>query len=297
MIESASNATKEAIDLPEHKKDEVLHSIDVLLMTINENETSATQHYLHKLDGHAHVYKFLKQITLGEQTPKHITFYIGKYGICPVAIGVVPNDFEMHTSDNSLTVMAYDCFPNLSTIINIGITHGIQKKVKICDVLVSSKVVYIDKGKADHEKTQRKTIDVSNELIKIFNQPDGWPEKSIQERLEYNKIMVPNVISGVILTGLHLINGPAMKSEKIGPHVIGIEMEESHLFRGALQNMANIIIIKAVCDFEAGKYSETYQPTAALVAANLVYECLSSSEAQKLFTGLFIIIMTDLRAS
>ena len=282
-----SDATKEAIDLPESKKNKVLRSIEVLLMTININETLVIQGYLQRLNGHANVYKFLKHIDLDGQTAKYVTFYIGKYGICPAAIGVVPDDLEVHRSHNSLAVMAYDCFPNLSTILSIGITCGIQKKVKMCDVLVSSKIVYYDKEKAEPEKSE---IGISNQLIQIFNQPDGWPRESIQERLKYNQIMLPNVITGVILSGLHLNNDPAIKNEDIAPKVIGTDMEGVPLFGGALQTMANIIIVKAVCGFQAGRYDETYQPTAALLAADLVYECLSSSQTQKLFTGLLIIL-------
>ena len=285
-----SDATKEAIDLPESKKNEVLRSIEVLLMTINKNETLAIQGYLQNLDGHTDVYKFLKHVDLDGQAAKYVTFYIGKYGICPAAIGIVPDDLEVYRGHNNLTVMAYDCFPNLSTIVSIGITCGIQKKVKMCDVLVSSEVVYYDKEKADPEKSEMKTIGISNQLIKIFNQPDGWPSKSIQERLKYNQIMLPNVITGVILSGLHLNNHPAMKNEDIAPNVIGTDIEGVPLFGGALQTMANIIIVKAVCGFEAEKYDETYQPIAALLAADLVYECLSSSQTQKLFTGLLIIL-------
>ena len=275
----ALSATKKAIDLPEHIKDEVLNIIVVLLMTTDTNEILAMQGYLQNLDGHTNVYK--EHINLGEQC---IIFYIGNYGICPAAIGVVPNNFEIHGSTSNLTIMAYEIFPNLSTIVSVGITYSIQKQVKICDVLVSSKVVYYYKEYADHGETitQRKTIDVSNQLIKVFNQPYGWPNKSIQERLNYNHIVLPNVISGVILSGLY-------KSEDITSDVIGIDLEGANLFRGALQNMANVISIKAVCDLETGEYSKTYQPTAALLAADLIYKCLSSSQAQKVFKGLFII--------
>ena len=282
-----SNATKEAINLPEDKKDGVLHSIEVLLMTVNINETLATQGYLKKLDGHAHVYKFLKHIDLGQQTAKYVTFYIGKYGSCPAAVGVVPNDFEVHSSENNLTALAYDCFPNVSTIVSTGIACGIQKKVKICDVLVSSKVVY-----ADHESTERKTLDITNQLMQLFNQPVGWPHKSIQERLEYNQIMQPNVMFGVVLSGLHHTDNPALKSKNIESDVVGTDMEGAHLFTGAVQNMANIIIVKAVCDLEDGRHSETYQPTAAFLAADLVYKCLRTFKARNLFKGLFI-LMSD----
>ena len=279
LKEMALNATEEAIDLPEHIKDEVLSTIVVLLMTTNTNETFAVQGYLQNLDSHTDVYK--EHIDLGGQ---RITFYIGNYGICPAAIGVVPNDFEMHGSTSNLTIMAYEVFPNLSTIVSVGIAYGVQKQVKKCDVLVSSKLVYFYKEYADHgeTETQRKTIDVSNQLINVFNQPDGWPNKSIQKRLNYNHILLPNVISGVILSGLH-------KSEDITPDVIGIELEGANIFRGVLQNMANVISVKAVCDLETGEYSKTYQPTAALLAADLIYKCLTSSQAQKLFKGLFII--------
>ena len=274
----ASNATKEATDIPEHIKNEVLHSIEVLLVTVNTNETLAVQGYLRQLDGHADIYKFLKA--------ECVTFYIGEYGICPAAIGVVPNDFEMYGNTSSLTMIAYECFPNLSTIISVGVARGIQMKVKICDVLVSSKIIYYDKEKANYGKTKGKMINVSSQLVKIFNQLSGWPNKSIQERLEYNQIQSPNVVSGVILSGLHNIDNREIKSEDVGPDVKGCEMEGVNLFKGVLQNMANIIIVKTVYELEAGEYSETYQPTAAFLAADLVYKCLCSSEAQKLFAGM-----------
>ena len=276
-----SNATKEATDIPENIKNEVLHSIEILLVTVNRNETLAVQHYLQKLDGRTGVYKFLKPIG---QKAKCVTFYIGKYGICPAAIGVVPNDFEIQGSASNLSVMAYECFPNLSTIVSVGIACGIRKKVKICDVLVSSKIVYHENEKAEVEGG---AIDIASQLVEVFNKPDSWPNKSIQEHLEYNQVQSPNVVSGLILSGLHGIDNPTIKSENFGPDVIGSEMEEVHLFKGVLHNMANIIIVRAVCKFEAGDdYESIYQPTAALLAADLVYECLCSSEARNLFTGM-----------
>ena len=281
----ASNATKEATDIPELIKNEVLHSIEVLLVTVNKNETLAIQGYLQKLHGHTNMYKFLK--TIGPKA-ECLTFYIGKYGICPAAIGVVPDDFEVHGNGNSssLAMIAYECFPNLSTIISVGIACGIQMKVKMCDVLVSSKIVYHDKEKADYEKPKWKTIDVSSQLVKIFNQLNGWPDKSIQERLEYNQIQSPNVVSGVVLSGLHNNDNLEIKSEDFGPDVIGSEMEGVNLFKGVLQNTVNIIIVRAVYKLEAGEYSETYQPTAAFLAADLVYKCLCRSETRKLFRGM-----------
>ena len=285
----ASNAIEEAIDLPESIKDEVLNSISVLLVTINTNEISAMQGYLRKLYGYTNIYKFLKNIDIGEQKSKYITFYIGRYGLCPAAIGIVPGDYEMQGSTSNFTVVVYECFPYLSTIVSVGFVGGIQKKVKICDILVSTKVVYNDKDNADHGKTETKTIDVSNKLIDIFNQPNGWPEKSIQERLKYNHILIPKVISGVILSLSHDYD-PAKRSEHIPPDTIGIEMKGAHLFNGALQNMVDIIIVKAVCCLDTEEYSETFQPTASLLAANLVYECLSSSQVQKSFEGLLIIL-------
>ena len=39
-------------------------------------------------------------------------------------------------------MIAYEVFPNLSAIVSVAIACGIQKQVKFCDILVSSKVVY-----------------------------------------------------------------------------------------------------------------------------------------------------------
>ena len=48
----------------------------------------------------------------------------------------------------------------------------------------------------------------------------------------------------------------------------------------------NVIIVKAVCNFKDGKDNEVYQPTAALLAADLVHVCLSDHQAFEELEGL-----------
>ena len=278
LKEMVSNATKQAIDLPEQITARVLDSIVVLLVTINITETLATQVYLQQLNEES-VYKYLKDIDQGEQQVKNITYYIGKYGLCPVAICEVSLEY----SSNFMKI-AYECFPNLSTIISVGITCGIKTKVTMCDVLVSSKVVNYQSFEQTKKPAQHKEIKVSNQLIKVFEQSVEWPSESTKRHINDKRFPMPSVRFGEILC----TDDPASKKAliDIAPAAIGLEIEGAHLFKETQQTMANIMIVKAACDFEDEKINKTYQPIAALLAADLVHKCLSTSQALEIFTGL-----------
>jgi len=284
-LEKIISSTKQVIPLPKDIETEVLQSIMVVLVTVNENEILATRSYLKSLDDHENVYTF--NIDQGQHQAKGLICYIGKYGTCPAAIINIPHGFEVCESSSTVQMMAGECFPNLAAMISVGVVCGIQRKVKMFDVLVSSKIVDYDKVKVEHEEfLQKQEIIVLPQLTKWFTQSVVWPNDTIKKRLNNNSIAVPNVKSGIILSGFHLLDDSTMKATLIEsvPEAIGIEMEVAHLFSAAT---ANVIIIKAVCDFGDGKDSKLYQPTAALLAADLVHKWLSDPKAYEMFKGLY----------
>ena len=261
------------IPLPENTRDEVLQSITVLLVSTNISETLATRSYLQSLDGHEGIYKF-------DQCGKPVIYFIGKYGACPAAITNVPHDFEV-----SISTLANQCFPNLCAIVSVGVACGIEGKVQMCGVLVSSQVVNFDEVPAD-QISKEKTFFVSPWLKQLFLQPAHWPDDTIRERLINSNMPMPNVMSGVILSGpTNHFDNPAMNSivTNLSGEAIGIEMQRAYHFT---KDTVNAIIVKAVCDFRDGKDNEMYQPTAALLAADLVYVCLSDHQASEKLKGL-----------
>ena len=269
--------------LPEDIEIEVLQGIMVLLVTVNLDESLATRSYLQPLNGHANVYRYSQR---GQQS--NVVYYIGKYGACPAAIRDVLPD-ELHDSTSTVPMMAEQCFPYLSAIISVGVACGIKGEVKLFDVLVSSEVI-------NYEATMDKTpsysqnaepIVVLSQLCKLFTYLIQWPNELIIKRLNDNGKQIPNVKSGVILSGPYLLDDPAMKSlvRNFANGVIGIEMGGANLFSGKQEIIARTIIVKAVCDFGDGKNSNVYQPTAAFLAANLVDKCLSHPQAHETLKG------------
>ena len=273
-------ATQNIFPLPREIEAEVLQNVMVLLVNWNANESLATRSYLQPLDGHHYLYKF--------DQGGHVSYYIGKYGACPAA---VIGGFELHGSANTVSMMADQCFPNLGAIISVGVTCGIKDKVQLCDVLVSSKIINYDKERDEDGGylPRGEPITVSHPLLKLFTAPVQWPNNTIKKRLNDNGKPMPNVRSGVILSGPYLVNDPAMKTtlaKSFAHEVIGIEMKGTQLFTETQETMTSTIIVKAVCDFGNGKNNKEYQPTAALLAADLVHKCLSDPQALEILKGL-----------
>ena len=281
-----SLATRDAITLPKSIEKEVLQSVMVLLVTVNINATSATRSYLQPLDGHKNIYKFYQ----GGQQAKVIIYHIGKYGACQAAIREIPPYIEVHDSTSSISVMAHLCFPNLGGIVSVGVACGIKGKVKMCDVLVSSQILKYEKASDEHDEysPRGEAIVVSSQLKKLITQPVQWPSDAIKKRLHDNGERMPDVKSGVILSGPYLVDDPIMKkalAKNFAREAIGIEMDGAHLFITNQQIAANTVIIKAVCDFGDGRNRKKYQPTAALLAADLVHKCLRDPQAPEVLKG------------
>ena len=273
---------EEGIPLPKDLECEVLQEVMVLLVTVDINEFLAAYSYLQPLDDHYNVYTYSKGLNQQNQV---IIYYIGKYGECVAAIRIVLPDATR--VDSSTLMIADQCFPNLSAIISVGVACGIKRKAKLCDVLVSSKV--LNCYKTSDSLPREEAITISPQLIKLFTQSKGWLDSVIRQYLNYNKISTPNVKSGAILSGPYHVDDPVEASLDINsvPEAIGIEVEKTYVFS---ENQQYIIIVKGVCDyFGDGKYTKLYQPTAALIAADLVYKCLSDPQIYEVFKGQYCI--------
>ena len=291
-------ATKDQTALPKHIQDEVLQKVVVLLVVVNVNETLATCSYLEPLDGHENIYKFSKRDDFN-QLREVATYYIGKYGVCPAAIRVIPPGSQVLGGASSVPRMALGCFPHLGAIIGVGVACGVEKKVKMCDVLVSSKVVNYDQGRIQHgEFTSRgQAIDASVYLHSLLTEKVKWPNSSFIKRLEESKMHIPKVKSGVILSGPYLLDDSVMKElliKDFAREAIGVEMEGAYLFAASRPTSTDVILVKAVCDFGDGKKDKAYQPTAALMAADWVHKQLSDPQVPEMVIvnkGMHVVIL------
>ena len=146
----------------------------------------------------------------------------------------------------------------------------------MCDVLVSSEIVHYDKSGIRGE-----IITVPPQLTKLFTQSTQWPSNFVKKYLNDNQTPMPIVQSGVIL------RMKAALVETVAPEAIGIEIEGVYPFNETQMTMRSTIIVKAVCGFSNGRNDGIYQPTAALLAAELVHTCLKSDQAHKIFAGMY----------
>ena len=267
-----SKSTKEAISLPKDIEAKILQTVIVWLVTVNTDEILATLGYLQELDDYNCVYNFSANITI-EQQSKEIIYYIGKYGDCPAAICDVSPSFNPYDSENDVSSITHELFPNLGAVISVGVAHGIAGKTKISDVLISSKVICINET-----MDELQTVTVSQQLTNIFDKPIVWSSQIIRKLSIYG--YKPSVKSGIVFSCL--FDNPSSIANKIDSDAIGIENGKANLFANVQYSGTNIVIVKAISDFGE---SSPYQPTAAVLAAYLVFKCLSSKKALSVLTG------------
>ena len=287
------NATKDPAaltSLTDNKKDEVLRQVVVILVTVNDNETLATRIYLKPLDGHGDTYKFSKRLDFFGKDSRYATYYIGKFGACPVAITTIPPGSEVRGGAVNVPMMAYGSFPNIGAIIGVGVACGIKEKVKMCDVLVSTQIVNYDQGRVQKGgiKPRGTKINASTFLRSLFTDLVKWPDDSIQKRLTDSKMPIPEIKPGIILSGPYLIDDSEFQDMLIQAYAHeakGIEMEGAYLFAATQETPTNVIIVKAVCDYGDGNKHKKYQPTAALLAADFVYKKLCDPDVPDMVTA------------
>ena len=271
--------------LPEVQKCLILDRVLLLLLTVNENEDNAALCYLEPLPGHKDIYKHWQKDFAGDH-PRTAVYLIGKYGECTTAVRQI-NPGAAAGGASTAPDLGFRCFKNLNVIIGMGVACGVEKKTKICDVLIADHVNNYDQARLQKGGVLNRgsAIPVSQLLCDIFKQKLNWPDDSIRERLNACNVPLPKIRRGVIISGPYLIDDKNIKKELIqnfASEAVGIEMEAGYLFRGAQHGSTHITIVKAVCDFGDGKKNKLFQPTAALMAANCLRKYLDPQAVKML---------------
>ena len=248
---------------------------------MNKNEFNATKSYLEPLKGHDSVFTYHHRLDSSHSTDTAI-YYLGQYGGCVAAISKTEPGSALRTGVSFAPNLAYHCFPNLGAIICVGVACGVEGKSKMCDVLVSSKVVNYEKARVeDGGFTSRgEAIPASGYLQQIFSQSD-WPHGSKEICSHLSEMSLPEIHQGTILSGPYLIDDAKFKAkllQSFAKEAIGIEMEGSGLFAATHQTRTHCILVKSVCDFGDGKKNKIFQPTAALLAADCVRHVLDDPQ-------------------
>ena len=261
---------------------QVLQNIVLLLVTVTDIENLAVHCYLKPLDGHKKIYQFSERIDHDQSQTEFAIYHIGKYGSCSAAVRNILPGSEMQDRTTTVVKLAYISFPNLGAVIGVGVAYGIENKVNLCDILVSSSVSNYNKVRVQREVLPTgDNIDASSYLKQLFHNLVNWPNDEIKSRLKNFGMERTEIQFGKILSAPCLSDDPEIKirlHKSYSSEVIGIEMEGTNLFATAQKSDIHTIIVKAVCDFGDGNNREVLHPTAALLAADCVSTVLSDTQ-------------------
>ena len=242
---------------------QILNQVLVLLLTMDKNENDAAFYYLEPLPGHSGVYKYMQC-----DTTELAIYFIGQYGVCPVAIRQTEPD-----SADTAPALAKKCFKNLKAIIGMGAACGEKNKVEVYDVLVAKKVINCDPT----SKTP-----TSGLLTSLFRQNIKWVDDDTKEFSDISELKIQH---GEILCGCKHIIDDKEKIRDAAPNAIGFDIKPANYFAKA-ENIpvhVHMTIVKGVYSLKEGHEDKRLQPIAALLAANCVKKVFDDPLVPEMF--------------
>ena len=242
----------------------ILTNVQVLLITTSDYEYSAVQSYLRPLSGNT----LIKYVQLKDN---EIAFYvIGQYGECTSAVRKVNSEIS---TIHDVSLMAIECFSNLSAIFNVGTINGVGGKVATFDVIVSESIcTYKVADGTSIRKKER--ITASSLFSELFSQRPKWP-KVDNRFVNHLKEIKPHLYQGTILCG------PDVNERNLltyYPNAIGIDNNCTELFTDHRIMSYHFMAVKCVSS------KQDTHPTAALLAADCLEHYLNNPQLPQFLT-------------
>ena len=250
--------------------EDLVQDITVLLMTATKIELRGIMGYLKPMGGTEND-KIIETFTNAEAGK--IKFYIGKYGQCPVAVGMsAPGKSHQGpiAACNTTTKLMNTVKPRY--VIAVGICYGIDKsKTSSGDVIVSSFICDYTCLRVGGTLQPRGGIpSVGATLLQVFSSP-----------VDYSHIQDDNEVKvhcGPFIARPDLVDNPKYKKDlkRLRPDALGGEMEGASIM-AAVENATYVgveaIVIKAICDWGDGEKREAagWKPFSSHAAARYVH--------------------------
>ena len=253
----------------------LVQDITVLLMTATPVELRGIMGYLKPLkDGNEEI---IETFVAGQEK-----VYIGKYGKCPVVVGMsAPGKaqqgiFNAYDTTTNLIKAVKPCY-----VIAVGICYGMDdKETSFGDVIVSNLIVdatslrmgNMKDGDTNNKDTlemqQRgKTFSVEGILLNFFGIAVGYSHTQGGKEVE--------VRCGPIISRPDLVDNPTYKKRLNGlrPDALGGEMEGAGIMNAAEKAKVKAIVIKAICDWGDGKKKKdaSWKPFSSHAVARYVH--------------------------
>ena len=247
-------------EVEELQTEQILNSVGVLLMVVNENEYSAVLGLMKPIESGVKIIQFTKN---------SVTFLIGKYGKYHTAVVQTSPGGQGPDAAVQKTVRAIEVVKP-SVVISVGVAYGKSKETqRLGDVLVCNLVhdyTYKRLGENDI-RIRNPQPPVGGRLLDIFKNYVGW-------RKERGNGELCSVKVGPLVSDSNLIDNLQEKENifKAFPDAIGGEMEGAAIMsaiHGSTPKPEGIVI-KAICDWGDGNKNKQWQPFAAHAAADYV---------------------------
>ena len=250
----------ELTEIDDSQSEEILKSVDILLMVVNENEYRAVLGLMKPIESEEKIVQF---------TQKGVTFLIGKYGKYRTAVVQTSPGGQGPDGAEKKTIRAVEVLKP-SVVISVGVAYGKSKETQqLGDVLVCNLVHdYTYKRLGENEtRIRNPQLPVGGRLLDIFKNCVGW-------RKERGNGEICRVKVGPLVSGPYLIDNLQEKEKvfKTFPDAIGGEMEGAAIMsaiHGSTPKPEGIVI-KAICDWGDGSKNKQWQPFAAHAAADYV---------------------------
>ena len=289
-------AKKKVKVIQEHEAESLRKKTQILLVTANKFENDAVLSFLKPIKGDA-LLKYQYNWKIGF-IKKQAMYIFGKFGAVNAAVHLMVKQGSSAAQD--VVIVASACFGNsLDAIFAVGVACGVEGKSDLLDVLVSNSITCYNlsrygttkDGKPEIINRSIANLQTDPSIIGRFSTPPHWPPEDISTSIVLNRLSkLPKMHMGQILSGDYLIDNKDHKKQLLknfAIEAIGIEMEGAGLYHDKAQHACDckIMIVKAVCDFGDGEKDKSYQPTAAILAAECLHHYLKEKDMPEALHG------------
>ena len=270
--------TEEFVLLEENAQEDC-DKVQLLLMTINDNEFHAALHHMakrHIKNRNLEDSDIPKSFMVGNENEIYY-FYIGNFADIPTAL---VKHKEGSLESQKLASVAMKIFLNLKAIVAVGVcgTFG-----ELGHVIVSSEIVTYQ-----HDDKNKSIQSSSQVLFNFLQAPGNWEfncyNDSSQDKYLSQSYFKPFLCPSTP-EAYHKFEDKIR--EDVCEDAMAIEMEGSGIIK-AKGDGVHFIIVKSGCKYANDKATEAWEPVAAMAATSFVYFKFSTPHPQKWFKGTYV---------
>ena len=252
---------------------ELVQDVKILLMTATEIELRGIMGYLKPKDGKENIVE-----TFVEKQ----RIYIGKYGKCPVVVGMsAQGKAQQGPLSACMTTAIILMAIEIRYVIAVGICYGMdESETSTGDVIVANPIcdctcLQVENTK-DGDTNNGYTPPLSEEIpptatLQVFGNPDGYTHTQGCKEVK--------VHYGPIISRPDLVDSSNYKNQlrRLKPDALGGEMEGAAIMAAAervpSKHRVEVIVIKAICDWGDGEKSKAagWKPFSSHAAARYVH--------------------------